>query len=74
MTPAEIRAFRMSLGLSAEAFARAVGVNSGRLVRGWEAGKAVSGPVVRLVEIASEIDGARDWLITRSKKPNSGER
>jgi DNA-binding transcriptional regulator YiaG len=52
MTPAELKAARHTLGLSAAALARAVGVASERTVRRWEAGsRDIPGPVVRLVEL-----------------------
>jgi transcriptional regulator with XRE-family HTH domain len=38
MTPADLKAARKALGLSAEGFARLVGVQSGRTVRRWERG------------------------------------
>lgn len=66
MTPADIRAFRQSLGLSAEAFARAVGVGGGRLIRRWEAGEhAPVGSVIRLIELSGAVPGVREWLISR---------
>lgn len=50
MTPAELKAARHALGLSAEGFARLVGVASGRTVRRWEAGgQDIPGPVVVLL-------------------------
>lgn len=52
MTPAELKAARHALGLSAEGFAHAVRVESGRTVRRWEAGERdIPGPVTALVEI-----------------------
>lgn len=52
MTPADLRAARQSLGLSAEGFARIVGVESGRTVRRWEAGdRDIPGPVKVLTHL-----------------------
>lgn len=52
MTPAGLKAARRALGLSAEGFARAVGVESGRTVRRWEAGERdIPGPVLHLLRI-----------------------
>lgn len=49
MTAAELKAARHALGLSAEGFARLVGVESGRTVRRWEAGdRDIPGPVIVL--------------------------
>lgn len=46
MTPAELKSIRQSLGLSAEAFARLLRIQSGRTVRRWEAGDSdIPGPV-----------------------------
>ena len=44
MTPADIRALRLSLGLSTKAFGQAIGLaptNGGRTVRRWEAGTSI---------------------------------
>ena len=50
MQPNELKAARAALGLSAEAFARLVHVESGRTVRRWEAGDSeIPGPVAVLV-------------------------
>ena len=50
MTPAEFRAIRHDLGLSAQAMARALGVKSGRTIRHWEAGtNNISGPARTLM-------------------------
>lgn len=52
MTPAELKSARHTLGLSAEGFAQAVGVESGRTVRRWEAGdRDIPGPVLQLLAI-----------------------
>jgi len=60
MTAAELREARHALGLSAQKFAEAVGVESGRTVRRWEAGdRAVPGTVVVLLRILGEIPEAR---------------
>ncbi len=50
MVPADLKAARLKLGLSAARFAVEVGVGSGRTVRRWEAGDSpIPGPVERLV-------------------------
>lgn len=51
MTPAQLRTIRDSLGLTAEAFARLVGVSGGRTVRKWEAGdREIPGTVAILLK------------------------
>lgn len=40
MTPTELKTAREELGLSAQAFARLIGVHDGRTVRRWEHGEA----------------------------------
>ena len=51
MTPAQLKKARHALGLSAEGFARLVGVKSGRTVRRWESGeREIPGPVMKLTE------------------------
>ena len=40
MTPSELKIARKDLGLSAQAFARLIGVHDGRTVRRWESGDA----------------------------------
>lgn len=49
MTPLELRAARIKLGLSVDGFARVVGVQAGRTVRRWEDGsRDIPGPVIIL--------------------------
>ena len=56
MTPADLKAARKALGLSAEGFARLVGVQSGRTVRRWERGdRDIPGTVERLLEALAEM-------------------
>jgi DNA-binding transcriptional regulator YiaG len=51
MTPAQLKSARHALGLSAEGFARLVGVKSGRTVRRWESGeREIPGPVGKLTQ------------------------
>ena len=51
MTPADFRAARRQLGLSARDMARALGLGSGRTVRRYESGQCpVPGPVAKLLE------------------------
>jgi DNA-binding transcriptional regulator YiaG len=58
MTPAQLKKARHALGLSAEGFARLVGVKSGRTVRRWESGeREIPGPVVKLLAILKEQSG-----------------
>lgn len=67
MTPAELKANRHALGLSAEGFARLVRVQSGRTVRKWEAGdRDIPGPVTALLDLADAVPEAREWLLRDS--------
>ena len=74
MTPSELKSARKSLGLSAEGFAQAFGVASGRTVRGWEAGERggraapIPAPVELLVTLALDIPAARKWLLGRHQR------
>jgi len=64
MTPAELKSKRHALGLSAEGFARAVRVQSGRTVRKWEAGQRdIPGPITVVLELADAVPEAREWLL-----------
>lgn len=68
MTPAELKSARHSLGLSAEGFAQAFGVASGRTVRGWETGArngkpaTMPRPVLILLQLAMEFPEVRERL------------
>lgn len=63
MTPDELRSIRHSLGLSAEAFAQLVKVESGRTVRRWEsADRDIPGPVVVLATALSESQSVRNYF------------
>lgn len=63
MTPADLKAIRRDLGLTAEGFARLVRVSSGRVVRRWEAGDApIPGPVVVILELIQKSDEAKAFL------------
>lgn len=63
MTPAELKSIRHSLGLSAEAFAKLVRVESGRTVRRWEAGdRDIPGPVIVIAEAARDSSVVRQYL------------
>ncbi|MGH2619531.1 MAG: helix-turn-helix domain-containing protein [Anaerolineales bacterium] len=65
MTPAELKHYRKSLGLSVEAFARAVGVMAGRTVRRWEDGtRDIPGPVIVLLELAKKSQTLRRKIFT----------
>jgi len=58
MTPAEFKAARHALGLSAEGMAKALQVASGRTVRRWEAGdRDIPGPVKIALRYMLEGDG-----------------
>lgn len=60
MTPAELKAARHALGLSAEGFARFVRVASGRTVRRWEDGSQdIPGPVQVIVSALMESRAVR---------------
>lgn len=64
MTPAELKAARHALGLSAERFARMVRVQSGRTVRKWEAGdRDIPGPITAILDLADAVPAAREWLL-----------
>jgi DNA-binding transcriptional regulator YiaG len=68
VTPAELKAARHSLGLSAEGFARLVRVDSGRTVRRWEAGERdIPGPVTVIVELLQRSPEARSLLLPTSE-------
>lgn len=61
MTPAEIRAARKALGLSANGLAEALrlGKGGGRTVRRWESGETpVSGPAQVAIELTLAIRSA----------------
>jgi DNA-binding transcriptional regulator YiaG len=63
MTPTELKSARHALGLSAEGFARAVGVESGRTVRRWESGERdIPGPVVVLTGLMLRLARVRKEL------------
>jgi DNA-binding transcriptional regulator YiaG len=63
MAPAELRAARNALGLSAEGFARLVAVQSGRTVRKWEAGdREIPGPVRVMTKALMESEGVRGYF------------
>lgn len=68
MTAAELKSARHALGLSAESFARAFGVASGRTVRGWETGErngapaTIPQPIAILVNLALDLPAVRARL------------
>jgi len=63
MTPADLKSIRHSLGLSAEAFARLVRVESGRTVRRWEAGdRDIPGPVIVICEAIQASAAVRRYF------------
>lgn len=64
MSPDEFRAVREKLELSAEAFAAALHVSSGRTVRRWEAGdRAIPGPVALLAGLLRDSAAARKLIL-----------
>ena len=63
MTPAELKAARHALGLSAEGFSRVLCVQSGRTVQRWEAGdRDIPGPVIVLVRLLMACPTSRKRL------------
>jgi hypothetical protein len=73
-TPAELRAARAALGLSAEGLARMVLVEDGRTVRRWEAGDhVIPGPVSVLLEIAMDFLRQRDSILQQLEMLQSGK-
>lgn len=67
MTPAAIRAYRASLGLSAKAFAAFCGVKHMTLVYRWEAGTVEPhGAVVRLLELSQAMPDVEAELLRRA--------
>lgn len=66
MTSEELKAARRALKLSAEGFARLVGVQSGRTVRRWERGdRDVPGTVERLLDALAEMGQERGEAFIR---------
>lgn len=78
MTPAEFKAARSQLGLSARALAEALelGAHGGRTVRRWESGDSpISGPVAVLMRIWLWLhDGRGVPLKSSSRLERSGTR
>jgi DNA-binding transcriptional regulator YiaG len=63
MTPAQLKKARHALGLSAEGFARLIGVKSGRTVRRWESGeRAIPPPVQMLLKYARKRKNGTCYL------------
>jgi transcriptional regulator with XRE-family HTH domain len=60
MTPTELRTARTELGLSAQAFARLIGVHDGRTVRRWEHGEA---PIPGLLPLYLDLRAAAQRMI-----------
>jgi hypothetical protein len=72
-TPAQLRAARQRLGLSADGLARMVRVEDGRTVRRWEAGERhIPGPVTVLLETAMGYLAKRDMIIQQLEMLRSG--
>jgi transcriptional regulator with XRE-family HTH domain len=70
MTPAELKAARHALGLSAEGFARLVRVQSGRTVRRWEAGDA---PIPGAVDVILIMYEALHGIAFVNPHPEPGQ-
>lgn len=72
MTPADLRAIRVDLGLSQADMARALGLgkNGGRTVRRYEAGQTVpSGPVLKLYKALRDGDIAPPCRARHGERP-----
>jgi DNA-binding transcriptional regulator YiaG len=64
MTPAQLKKARHALGLSADGFARLIGIKSGRTVRRWESGeREIPGPVANLTDLY--VAGREGLLLSR---------
>jgi DNA-binding transcriptional regulator YiaG len=69
MTPAAIRAYRASLGLSAKAFAAFCGVKHMTIVYRWETGAVEPhGAVVRLLELSQAMPDVQAELLRRAHR------
>lgn len=67
MTSDDIKKLRKRLRLSAQEFARALGLADGRLIRRWETGDVVpGGTAITLMELAEELPDVRAALIERA--------
>jgi DNA-binding transcriptional regulator YiaG len=65
VTPTELRSAIATLGLSAEGFARMIGV-AGRTVRLWQHGdRDIPGPLVALVDLLLHCKPARTRFLRR---------
>lgn len=71
MTPVDLKLIRKSLGLTAEAFARLVRVESGRTVRRWESGERdIPGPVSVIAEAIRDSELIRRYFgLTLAESP-----
>ena len=66
MTPAALREWLDSLGLSQAEFARMLGVAEGRTVRRWEAGDWPAPPYVALLrDLCRDRPSVTQWLLAR---------
>ncbi|MGB7098915.1 MAG: hypothetical protein WBD95_09120 [Xanthobacteraceae bacterium] len=73
-TPADLKAARHALGLSAEGLARAVRVEDGRTVRRWEAGeREIPGPVTGLMEVAMGYLAQKELISHQLQMLKSGK-
>jgi transcriptional regulator with XRE-family HTH domain len=73
-TPADLKAARHALGLSADGLARMVRVEDGRTVRRWEAGeREIPGPVTVLMEIAMGYLARKELISQQLQMLKSGK-
>jgi hypothetical protein len=73
-TPAQLKAARQVLGLSAEGLARVVRVADGRVVRRWESGKhEIPGSVTVILETALDFLRQRDAIAQQIEALHSGK-
>jgi len=73
-TPADLKAARHALGLSADGLARVVRVEDGRTVRRWEAGERdIPGPVTVLLEVAMNYLAKKEQISQQLDLLESGK-
>ncbi len=71
MTPADFKAIRRDLGLSAQAMARGLGVSDGRTVRRWEAGdRDIPGTLDALLPDILNCPHCKRALYERAGRPD----
>lgn len=73
-TPADLKAARHALGLTADGLARVVRVEGGRTVRRWEAGdREIPGPVTVLLEVAMNYLAKKEQISQQLQFLESGK-